>query len=64
MLGFFARAASTAIVVGEELEDARWFTRGEISQLIAGGKISVPSFDTIARRLIDTWIAGTHERVH
>jgi NAD+ diphosphatase len=56
MLGFLARAATTEIRLGEELEDARWFTRDELRLKRERGELSLPSIDTIARRLIDTWV--------
>jgi NAD+ diphosphatase len=56
MLGFFARAATTGVRVGEELEDARWFTRDELRVKRERGELSLPSIDTIARRLIDSWM--------
>lgn len=59
MLGFFAVAQSTAITLHDgELEAARWFERDELYALQAQMKIARPYFDTIARRLIDAWLAG------
>ncbi len=40
-----------------ELEDARWFDVRELHALHAHIKTERPFFDTIARRLIDTWLA-------
>jgi NAD+ diphosphatase len=57
MLGFFARAVKTAIHLGEELEDARWFARDELRAKRERGELSLPSIDTIARRLIDAWLS-------
>jgi NAD+ diphosphatase len=58
MLGFFAEAESTAITLGDaELEEARWFTVAELAELQAGMKAARPFFETIARRLIDAWLA-------
>jgi NAD+ diphosphatase len=55
MLGFEATYASgEARVADAELEDVAWFTRDEI---IAGTPLLPPRF-TIARRLIDGWLAG------
>ena len=56
MLGFFAKATSTEIVRGDELEDVRWFTYAEgiaLQDLLAE---RMPYADTIARRLIATWL--------
>jgi NAD+ diphosphatase len=55
MLGFDATYASgEARVADDELDDVAWFTRGEIE---AGTPLLPPRF-TIARRLIDGWLAG------
>jgi NAD+ diphosphatase len=55
MLGFEATYASgEAHVADAELEDVAWFTRDEI---LAGTPLLPPPF-TIARRLIDGWLAG------
>ncbi len=52
MLGFIARAETTAICRGdEELEDARWFTRAEI----AAGSPSLPTRHSVSYRLIEDW---------
>jgi NAD+ diphosphatase len=57
MLGFEANYASgQARVADAELEDVAWFTREEI---LAGTPLLPPPF-TIARRLIDGWLAGGH----
>jgi NAD+ diphosphatase len=56
MLGFEAVFASgEPHVADRELEDVAWFTRDEI---VAGTPLLPPRF-TIARRLIDGWLAGT-----
>jgi NAD+ diphosphatase len=58
MLGFFAQAQSSAITLRDaELEDARWFDVSELQELQGRMKVARPFFDTIARRLIDTWLA-------
>ena len=55
MLGFMADATSTEIVLNDkELEDARWFTRDELRS----GSPRLPSRISIARRLVDHWIAA------
>ncbi len=57
MLGFFAQAQSSEIVLRDsELEDARWFDARELAALQTHMKTERPYFDTIARRLIDTWL--------
>lgn len=57
MLGFEAEALSEDIVIDpEELSDARWFTRAELASS-AGRGFSLPPDDSIARRLIEDWVA-------
>ncbi|MEA2663533.1 MAG: diphosphatase [Candidatus Eremiobacteraeota bacterium] len=59
MLGFYARAEpGQTPVAGEELEDARWFSRAEVGALRERQRAATPHFDTIARRLMDGWLAG------
>lgn len=58
MLGFFATAEDpdTARGDGEEIVDARWFTRAEIGEALAGrGPFTLPGNVSIAHRLIRTW---------
>ena len=59
MLGFVAPwAAGEPAVRDDELEDVRWFTRGELEAAVAGnGALGVPPRLAIARRLIDGWLA-------
>jgi NAD+ diphosphatase len=53
MLGFFAEAESTDIILNDgELEDARWFTRAQLQK----GEIGLPFRISIARRLVDHWL--------
>jgi NAD+ diphosphatase len=58
MLGFYAEALTHRITIDpEELRDARWFTRAELRDHAALG-FSLPRADSIARRLIEDWIAA------
>jgi len=62
MVGFRAVAETDEIVVdADELEDARWFTAAEVSQFGEWGDetatFRVPRRDSIARYLLDSWIA-------
>jgi NAD+ diphosphatase len=60
MLGFHAEAASTAISVDySELEDARWFERGWLLSHQDDDAFRLPRPDSIARRLIEDWLAGS-----
>jgi NAD+ diphosphatase len=52
MLGFTAHARGTDIdLSGDELEDARWFTRAQL----AAGEIALPTTHSISFRLIEDW---------
>ncbi len=54
MLGFLAKATSGDIALNDgELEDARWFTREELGSDFP----KLPFRISIARRLVDRWIA-------
>lgn len=62
MLGFRAEAVTTAITLhDEELSEARWFTAAEVRKLgewgEAGAALKIPRRDSIARHLIETWLA-------
>jgi NAD+ diphosphatase len=55
MLGFFASAApGSAVRVGGELEDARWFTRAQVTS----GEALAPPTQSISWRLIEAWLQG------
>ncbi|NCD24737.1 MAG: NAD(+) diphosphatase [Deltaproteobacteria bacterium] len=61
MLGFHATAKTTDIrLADQELEDARWFSRAEIPDLLDQGVLVLPPTDTIARRLFDAWFTPRH----
>ena len=58
MLGFHARADDTRPIelVDGELEDARWFDRGEIGRALdRTGPLRLPPAFSISRRLISDW---------
>jgi NAD+ diphosphatase len=58
MLGFYAEALSQEITIDhDELQDARWFTRADLRDPAAHG-FQLPRPDSIARRLIEDWIAA------
>jgi NAD+ diphosphatase len=55
MLGFHATAApGSPVKIGQELEDAAWFTREQINS----GAILVPPSHAISYRLIAAWLEG------
>ncbi len=59
MLGFHARAASTAVTVdGVEIAQAEWYTRKELQAAAAGGQIQLPPSISIARGLIERWFGS------
>lgn len=59
MLGFRGTAMSVDITVdGDELSQARWWTREEFSLDVATGELLLPPPVSIARRLIEHWYGG------
>ena len=55
MIGFHARATpGSAISIGTELEDARWFARGDLE---SGRGAVFPPNHSISYRLISAWLA-------
>ena len=58
MLGFYAEGLTDEITIDpDELRDARWFTRADIRDHDALG-FHLPRIDSIARRLIEDWVAA------
>ncbi len=59
MVGCFVEARSREVRIDEtELEDARWFTRGEVRAALKGeGPFTCPTRIAIARHLLETWAA-------
>ncbi|MFH8786157.1 NAD(+) diphosphatase [Streptomyces roseoverticillatus] len=56
MLGFMAQAVSRDIQVdGEEIHEARWFSREELRAGFASGEILPPTGISIAARLLELW---------
>jgi NAD+ diphosphatase len=56
MLGYHAWATSTDIAVdGEEIAEARWFSRTALVDSCASGELALPPAVSIARRLIEAW---------
>jgi NAD+ diphosphatase len=57
MVGYFARAASTAICVdADELEHAAWMSRDDVRSGVASGEIGLPGGSSIASRMIAAWL--------
>lgn len=60
MLGCLAEAEPDTPRVGDELEDARWFSRAQIGRALAGDDVDGPALSppiSISRWLIATWHA-------
>jgi NAD+ diphosphatase len=56
MVGFVARAVSTEIETeGDELAEARWFSRMDLEAAVESGAVRLPPRVSIARRLIEHW---------
>lgn len=61
MIGLYGEAQSETIMIDEELADARWFTRQEVQQMIAGQHpqgVTMPPKGAIAWRLVEDWAMG------
>ncbi|MEE9329558.1 MAG: NAD(+) diphosphatase [Parvularculaceae bacterium] len=62
MVGFLATAQGKEITLDkEELEDARWVTRGEVQALLKGERrddLWLPPKFAIARQLLEVWAGG------
>ncbi|MGZ4436064.1 MAG: NAD(+) diphosphatase [Nocardioidaceae bacterium] len=59
MVGFFARAETTAISVdAEEIEAARWFTREQLLAEAEAGTLQIPTGISISRSLVEAWYGG------
>ena len=60
MVGFFAEALTTEIRVdGEEISQARWFTRDQVRAEAEAGTLLLPGGISISRTLIERWYGGT-----
>lgn len=56
MIGCIAKATSIDILVdGEEIEDARWFTREQMKAEAEAGTLMLPGGISISRSLIEHW---------
>jgi NAD+ diphosphatase len=59
MVGFFARAVTTEVTVdGDELSDARWFTREDMKSGAEAGTLILPGGISISRSLVEAWYGG------
>lgn len=56
MLGYHAWADDPRICVdGDEIVEARWFTREELATACGSGEVRLPPSVSIARRLVERW---------
>ncbi len=56
MLGFEAHASSNAIEVdGQEITEARWFTRDELRRAVEAAEVGLPTTISIAGALLTRW---------
>ncbi len=63
MLGFFGQALSTDITVDQnEIAEARWFTRDDVTEMTAASELLLPPNVSISRWLLQTWHGGDHPR--
>jgi NAD+ diphosphatase len=59
MVGCIAHAESTEVSVdGEEIEDARWFTREQMKAEAEAGTLVLPGGISISRSLVEHWYGG------
>ena len=61
MVGFHAQALPLEPSVGDELEQARWFSVADIDDAVASGELQLSPRMSIARWLIDDWMAQARE---
>lgn len=60
MLGFFGEALSVDITVDHnEIAEARWFTRDEVTEMTASSDLLLPPNVSISRWLLQSWHGGT-----
>ena len=59
MVGYRARVEETDLTIDPvELRSAAWYTRAELGEAVASGRLTLPSPVSIARRLIEEWFGG------
>jgi len=60
MLGFFGQALTSDITVDQnEIAEARWFTRDEVTEMTASSDLLLPPNVSISRWLLQKWHGGT-----
>jgi NAD+ diphosphatase len=64
MLAFTAKATTTELTIdGDEIAEARWFSREELRTASTGGSLRLPMSASVAFYLIDGWFGGDLARV-
>ena len=59
MVGFRARATTTELTLDpDEIAEARWYTRDEVTAAVAAGELLLSPHLSIARHLIEDWYGG------
>lgn len=56
MIGYRTEVGDGEVVLGYELEEARWFTREELRDAIGRGTVVLPLPLALSRTLIDSWL--------
>ncbi|WP_290514867.1 NAD(+) diphosphatase [Aeromicrobium sp.] len=60
MLGFFGKALTSDITVDQdEIAEAHWFTREEVTEMTASSELLLPPNVSISRWLLQQWHGGT-----
>lgn len=63
MIGFTAHTSGTVLELDpEEIAEAAWFSRGELSWAVRSGALALPPRVSIARRLVEDWYGGEVEQ--
>jgi NAD+ diphosphatase len=58
MLGFEARADVQSVILSDELQDARWFSRAELQAKIHTGEVLLSDRVSISHALIQRWLSS------
>lgn len=58
MLGYVARSGGEATVDGREITWGDWYSRERLRALVADATVGLPREGSIARAIIDAWLAG------
>ena len=56
MVGFRTHAEPGEVVLGEELDDARWYTRSGLRAALEAGELTIPEPYALSRSLIEDWL--------